>query len=134
MAGISAKGYYAISCMYHLSLAKDTPYLQAKELAARIETSPAFMEQILVLLKKSGLVQSVQGAKGGFLLAKPASRITLLEILQCVDESLLRVKKSTQPNLVLDNFWDDIYEKSKALFVLPLSELTAQYQPFFYDI
>ena len=54
-------------------------------IAARVNTNPGFIRRIVSLLARAGLVRSQLGAGGGALLAKPASRIRLLDVYAAVE-------------------------------------------------
>ncbi len=62
-----------------------------KDIAEREKLSDKYLEQIINLLSKNGLVKSVRGAKGGYLLAKEAKDITVEEILIATEGSLAPV-------------------------------------------
>lgn len=57
---------------------------QAAELARHSGTPPKFLEQVLRILGKGGLVRSRRGPGGGYELARPAGRITMAEVLQLI--------------------------------------------------
>ena len=63
-----------------------------RKLAKRQEISLKYMEQIIPLLKASGLVRSARGAKGGYFLAKHPKEISLLEVLQALEGPLVLVE------------------------------------------
>src|SRR5690606_4336781 len=56
--------------------------------AAEENISPEFLEQIFFKLKKAGIIQSVRGPGGGFILHREPSTITAREIFEAVDEGL----------------------------------------------
>ena len=58
---------------------------KAEELAATMGTSSNYLVQILIELKSAGLVQSVRGKQGGYLLGKPAREISLGAVLRAVE-------------------------------------------------
>jgi len=53
-----------------------------KDIAQRQQISERYLEHLILPLKTAGLVNSVQGARGGFMLTKPPSQIRLLEVIQ----------------------------------------------------
>ena len=55
-----------------------------KGIAERQEVSYRYLEQIMLKLRASGLVRSVRGAGGGFMLTRPASQITLAAVVEAV--------------------------------------------------
>jgi len=59
-----------------------------KDIARIEDISEKYLSQIIIPLKAAGLVSSLRGAKGGYILAKPASQITLKEIVEALEGSL----------------------------------------------
>jgi len=56
-----------------------------KDIAERQEISEHYLEQLVAILRKNGLVKSVRGAQGGYLLARPPQEITVGEILRVLE-------------------------------------------------
>jgi Rrf2 family protein len=65
----------------------DKPVL-LREVARRQEISSRYLEQLILNLKTAGMVKSIRGAKGGFILGRSAENITLLEIFKASEGSL----------------------------------------------
>jgi Rrf2 family protein len=59
----------------------------SKYLASSVNTHPVVVRRIMAELVKAGLVKAVPGKLGGFLLAKPASKVSLWDVMQAVDEA-----------------------------------------------
>jgi Rrf2 family cysteine metabolism transcriptional repressor len=134
MAGISSKGIYGLAAMHVLSHAPHNRTMQIREIAAMTQISHSYLEQLLSSLRKSGLVQSVRGASGGYRLARPAHEISVLEIIEGLEGPLCRIEGNVGASVILEYFWLDIQEKVKALFSLKLSEIDQAYQPYHYEI
>ncbi len=86
---ISTKGEYAARALLHLAVAhgKGAPVKMAE--IARQESIPKkYLEQILLIFKKLGLVESKPGLNGGYSLAKPPGRITMAQVVRAVDGPL----------------------------------------------
>jgi Rrf2 family protein len=66
------------------------------ELAQREDVSANFLVQILNDLRRAGLVESKRGKEGGYLLAKEPQRISLMEIVDAIDPSLLICSVSSE--------------------------------------
>lgn len=58
-------------------------------ISQRQNISAKYLEQILPLLRHASIVRSVKGARGGYVLSRPAKQITLLEIINALDSSVL---------------------------------------------
>lgn len=69
----------------------DGVYISLKEIADRQNISKKYLEQIVPLLNSSGLVRTNRGNKGGYLLAKPADKITVGDILRATEGTLAPV-------------------------------------------
>ena len=82
---LSTKGRYGLKAMFELSLNQENGPVPLKLIAKKQNISDQYLEQIFSKLRKSGLVQSVRGAQGGYLLAKDASNITVGDILTVLE-------------------------------------------------
>jgi len=85
---ISFKGDYALKTILYLSQQyQDDPHRPViiSEIATRRDIPVKYLEHILLLLKGSGYVHSKRGPDGGFLLAKPPSKITIGEIIRLTE-------------------------------------------------
>lgn len=85
---VTTKGRYALRAMTNLAASTDGTPKPIKRIAAEEELSPEFLEQIFFRLKKAGIIESVRGPGGGFMLKKEASDINIREIFEAVDEGL----------------------------------------------
>jgi Rrf2 family protein len=80
---ISQKAKYAFHALIALARADDT--LLAREIADQENIPQKFLEQILLELKRHGILQSRRGRAGGYALLEPANRITFGRVLRIVD-------------------------------------------------
>ncbi|CEI73630.1 MULTISPECIES: RrF2 family transcriptional regulator [Romboutsia] len=78
---LSTKGRYGLKAMFELSLNEENGPVPLKYIAKKQNISEQYLEQIFSSLKKSGLVKSVRGAQGGYLLAKKPEEIKVGDIL-----------------------------------------------------
>ena len=88
---ISAKAEYAVRALLTLADADGGPRT-AEQLATAQELPVKFLENILVDLRRSGLVRSQRGNEGGYRLARAANEITVAEVLRIVDGPLAEVR------------------------------------------
>lgn len=72
---------YGVICALHLAKRGGDGLVSGREIAEREKLPPDYAEQILLRLRRAGIVTSSRGARGGYALARPASEITLREIL-----------------------------------------------------
>ena len=84
MISITSKSRYAVVAMAELGRSGDRP-MPVKELAERRGIPDQFLEQLFSTLRRSGLLTSHRGSKGGYTLSRPASDITVLEVVQALD-------------------------------------------------
>jgi len=121
MAIVSTKASYGLSAIVILARSKDE-LLQIKQIAQRGDIPQNYLEQILVVLKNGGFVQSIRGANGGYKLIKKIDEITVYEILKSLDCCVCFVESKTE-NKLLDSFWEDTQAKMKEYFSLTIKEL-----------
>ena len=122
MVGISSKTIYAIAALNELGKLEQNKVLKIKEIATLANIPQNFLEQILLELKKKGLLQSVKGAYGGYKLAKALHTITLKDVVVILESDILCNNYPIE-NPALALFWDAILADAKRLFEVPLSEL-----------
>jgi Rrf2 family protein len=88
---ISAKAEYAMRAL--LTLAADPGGAMTADRLAGAQAMPVkFLENILLDLRRGGLVVSQRGAEGGYRLARPATEITAADVLRLVDGPLAEVR------------------------------------------
>jgi len=121
MSLLSTKGMYGLSAMYQLFLSKSNKPLQIKEISSRAGIPQNYLEQLLILLRQAGLVNSVRGAYGGYLLAKKSEDILIKDILIALEGSLV-VTEVDVKDPVLNIFYEECNQKMQEIFNLPLSE------------
>ena len=81
---ITAQEEYGLRCLLQLAKAPQGELVSVKEIAAKEGLSSAYAEKLLRLLAKAGLVHSVRGIKGGYVLNRPAASITLGEVVRAL--------------------------------------------------
>ena len=85
---ISSRGRYALRVMIDLAEHDDGAYITMKEVAQRQDISGKYMEQIISVLTRAGLLRSVRGAQGGYHLAYAPGEITVGMILRATEGDL----------------------------------------------
>ena len=88
---ISTKGRYALRLMLDLAMHHDGSFIPLKAVSQRQSISDKYLEQIVHLLSKGGLVQSARGAQGGYRLTREPAQYSVGEILRLVEGSLVPV-------------------------------------------
>ena len=92
---LSSRADYAAKAMLELSINPDRPVTLAY-LARLQDISISYLEQIFAQLRKHGLVKSVRGPGGGYVLNKPFSDITIGDIVEAIDHPHDRTKAESQ--------------------------------------
>jgi Rrf2 family transcriptional regulator, iron-sulfur cluster assembly transcription factor len=85
---LSTKGRYAVMAMVDLAQHSGGDPVSLAEIAERQEISLSYLEQLFAMLRKSGLVKSVRGPGGGYLLASNRSETRVADIILAVDEPI----------------------------------------------
>ena len=85
-------GMFCVAVHALICLDKRGCMLSSEELATNICTNPARVRKIMSKLKKAGLVKSIRGASGGYVLEKKPSEISVGDILRALEGSLEPVK------------------------------------------
>lgn len=122
MAIVSTKGLYGLTAILILAKEQQGNLLQIKEIASKGNIPPNYLEQILVMLKKNNLVESIRGANGGYRLLKNKKEITVYQVLSALD-CCVSLTDSKTTNELLAPFWEHIQKKMQDMFSLSLDEL-----------
>jgi|SRR5688572_1844554 Rrf2 family transcriptional regulator, cysteine metabolism repressor len=82
---LSSKGEYGLLAAIDLALHSGRGPVQSVQIAERQEIPKQYLDQLLLMLKKAGLVESSRGRQGGYQLARPAPKITLYDIVTALE-------------------------------------------------
>lgn len=114
---VSQRATYGIMAAIDLAMnGKEAP-VQARAIARRQAIPVRFLEQVLHSMKKAGLVESLRGAQGGYMLLKEPSALSVADILEVLDGPVFhRVFQSDQPfgrhlpkqELLLGQVWKQV--------------------------
>ncbi len=85
---LSTKGRYAVMAMADLASHSNGSPVALADIAERQEISLSYLEQLFGKLRKGGLVKSVRGPGGGYLLARAAPQTRISDIILAVDEPI----------------------------------------------
>ncbi len=89
MLQITRQTEYAIRGLQELARRESDAPVQLKSIAGACEVSEAFLAKIFQMLAQSGIVKSHRGVKGGFSLGRPASEITLREVVEVCEGGIV---------------------------------------------
>lgn len=114
---ISARAQYGMRAMAELAKNSSNKPLQILELADRTNISNKYLEQIFALLKTAGMIRSIRGPRGGYVLTKPPAEIKMSEIFRALEGSIFC---PIDPGSKTDAFTDNICSivNKAVLFVL----------------
>lgn len=85
---LSTKGRYAVMAMADLGKTMSVKPVALADIADRQEISLSYLEQLFGKLRRAGLVKSVRGPGGGYLLARASDEIRISDVIQAVDEPI----------------------------------------------
>lgn len=85
---LSTKGRYGLRAIIDLALNSTEEAVSISAISRRQSISESYLEQLMAKLKKAGLVKSIRGAQGGYVLAKSADDIWVGEILRALEGDL----------------------------------------------
>jgi len=110
---ISAKGEYAIKAMLDLAMHRGRPLVPIQEIATRQAIPQRYLEQVLLALKRAGLLTSKRGSTGGYHLTKAAEEITVGAVLRAVEGGSAPFEgggRRNGPGSDLGELWGEIAE------------------------
>jgi Rrf2 family cysteine metabolism transcriptional repressor len=93
---LTSRSEYALLALTYLARRQRDGYIAVHTIAEAQKIPPLFLEQILLTLKRSRLVQSVKGQHGGYQLSKPPEDITLAEIIRLFDGALAPTESASK--------------------------------------
>ena len=88
---LSTRSRYGFRAILELAIEHGKKPMQIKVIAERQDISNKYLEQLMTILKSSGLIRSIRGPKGGYLLAKPPSEIKLSAVFTALEGPLITV-------------------------------------------
>ncbi len=134
---LSTKGRYGLRAMLDLAIHSTGDHVSLYNIAQRQNISVSYLEQVFSTLRKSGLVKSVKGAQGGYILAEAPSDIMVGTILRALEGDLSvadeEVDAASVEGTVLKciklNVWDKMNEcLNKVADSISLGSLTDEYK------
>ncbi len=88
---VTSRSRYALKIMMDLAYREDEALVKRHDIAERQGIPSKYLDQIMVFLRRGGLVDSVRGRDGGYVLAKRSSEISVWEIFAAVEEGIYPV-------------------------------------------
>ena len=82
---LSTKGRYGVKAMVDLAIHYGTQPISIKSISERQNISEYYLEQLFSTLRKSGLIKSIRGARGGYVLNRAPKEITVVEVMYVLE-------------------------------------------------
>lgn len=92
---LSSRSRYGIRALIDLAINARESCIQLGDIAARNDISVKYLEQIFMSLRKGGMIRSIKGPQGGYLLAKAPEDILLSEVIRLLDGDYLLEKEES---------------------------------------
>ncbi|MBI2586470.1 MAG: Rrf2 family transcriptional regulator [Rhodospirillales bacterium] len=117
---LSTKGRYAVMAMVDIAANSDGRPIALADVAERQEISLSYLEQLFGKLRRGGLVKSVRGPGGGYLLARTAGETRIADIILAVDEPIKAVRctpgspagcKINKTRCLTHDLWEELGNK-----------------------
>jgi Rrf2 family protein len=119
---ISTKGVYGLTAIYELSKHQEDSPMQIKDISANANIPQNYLEQLLSKLRRAELVKSIRGARGGYILAKSAKEIKIVDILIALEDDI-KIIDAKAENPILNIFFDESKNSMKKIFDVTLDKL-----------
>ncbi|TAK20466.1 MAG: Rrf2 family transcriptional regulator [Chloroflexota bacterium] len=131
---ISSKGDYGLRALVDLALHHDAGApVQVKDIARRQNIPEEYLGQLMVGLRRAGLVNSVRGAFGGYLLSRHPSEITVAQVLETLEGELALVDGLTEKpsgrgpgGAIRDLWWETTQAALAVLQRVSIADLAAR--------
>ena len=94
---ITTQAEYGLICALHLARRVDDGPVTGREIAAGERLPPDYVEQIMLKLRRAGIVRSTRGAHGGYQLARGPERISVRDVIPAAEHSTFEVHCTSHP-------------------------------------
>jgi Rrf2 family iron-sulfur cluster assembly transcriptional regulator len=119
---MSTKGRLAVNALLDLALRASAGPVALLSISERQQVSLSYLEQMFSRLRRQGVVESTRGPGGGYTLGRPASHITVADIVAAVDESDEVAPRTGRADGLSTQLWRDL----DAVMLAHLSTITLQ--------
>lgn len=114
---LTTKGRYAVTALLDLAINQSNGPITVARLAERQGISVTYLERLAGIMRAKGLLKSVRGKNGGYVLARSAEEITLADIIAAVEEKIDATRCHGKGNChdgamcLTHHLWDDLNHK-----------------------
>ncbi|GAA8965170.1 Fe-S cluster assembly transcriptional regulator IscR [Helicobacter pylori] len=133
---LTTKGRFAVTAMIDLALNAQNNAVKLNSISERQHISLSYLEQLFSKLRRAGLVESIRGPGGGYILGRDAGEINIAQIIAAaedeLDATLCKGKANCQSGApcLTHNLWENLNHTINAyLSSVTLAGLLAQQQP-----
>ncbi|MEA5566043.1 Rrf2 family transcriptional regulator [Anabaena sp. UHCC 0399] len=118
---LSCKSEYAILALLEMATHYESGEpMQIRQIAAQQKIPDRYLEQLLATLRRGGILKSQRGSKGGYFLAREPRKITLFEILECLEGLDVRTSENngnskTLDNAVIEEIWQEACQAANSV-------------------
>lgn len=124
---ISTKGRYGLRAVLYLAIHAENNHVALHQIADAQQLSVGYIEQIFSTLRRSGIVKSVKGAQGGYVLAESPQQMTVGQILRALEGELcFNQEDQSQGNALEETISRMLWKPLDAQIAHMLDELTLQ--------
>lgn len=95
---LSTRGHYGLKAMFDLAQNYGSGPISLKTVAERQNLSDHYLEQLFAMLKKAGLINSMRGAQGGYVLAREPSEINVGDVIRALEGPIAPVYCVSEEN------------------------------------
>lgn len=136
---LSMKSRYGLRALIDLAIHSRDEQVALGNVAERNGISPQYLEQVFAALRRAGIVKSIKGPQGGYLLNHPAEKITVAEILEALDGTYHIADEDTTEEsdckgiaaAIQTRVIDEVNRKLDQILInLTLADLVKEYQEF----
>jgi Rrf2 family transcriptional regulator, cysteine metabolism repressor len=126
MLNLTAKSKYGLAAILAIATTQDHRPVQSKTIAEQYRIPQPYLEQLLLDLKKAGVIHSVRGCQGGYTLAKSPEQLTVLDVVLSLEGSSDFC--AGMATGTLETFWRHKEMQINDLFQVTIATLVAQDQ------
>ena len=134
MLRLSKKADYALMAMKHLAQKRDVSSTSAREIAEQYDIPIELMAKVLQRLVRIGLLASTQGTRGGYTLGRPATAISIADVIAAIDGPFTVTACSTEKHdcdqyekcSIRDPLWQIRERIAEALATVTVAEIASE--------
>jgi Rrf2 family protein len=125
---LSCKSEYAILALLELAAHYQSGEpLQIRQIAAQQNIPDRYLEQLLATLRRGGIIKSQRGSKGGYILSREPWKITLFEVLVCLEGLDMRAcEEDVNPKSVDSGVIEEVWQEARLAANAVLQKYTLQ--------